>query len=104
MCVSFGSNDFVTKVQPFPMYGHCRIDIISGVGHPRLDLIMPLMLCMVAYNICGTGIVLQVSRDSIHLKSDLVVLLVLCTIAYNIQGTGVVLQVSRDSVNPVKKG
>jgi hypothetical protein len=48
VCVSFGFNGFVTKAQPFPMVGHNRIDIISGVGHPRLDSLVPLVLCMVA--------------------------------------------------------
>jgi hypothetical protein len=30
------------------MGGHYRMDIISGVGHPRSDSVVPLMLCMVA--------------------------------------------------------
>ena len=30
---------------------HYRTYIINGVGHPRLDSIMPLILWMVAYNI-----------------------------------------------------
>ena len=38
--------------------GHYRTDIISGVGHPRSDLVVPLMLCIVACDIWGTGIVL----------------------------------------------
>ena len=46
------------------MGSHYKTDIISGVGHPRLDLIVPLVLCMVAYNIWGISIVLQVPRDS----------------------------------------
>jgi hypothetical protein len=62
----FGSNGFVTKVQPFPMDGHYKMDIISGVGHPRLDSVMPLVLCMVTCNGWSTGIVLQVPRDSIN--------------------------------------
>jgi hypothetical protein len=45
---SFGSNGFVIKTQPFPMDGHYRMDIISGVGHPRLDSVVTLVLCMVA--------------------------------------------------------
>jgi hypothetical protein len=36
------------------------MNIISGVGHPRSDLVVSLVLCMVACNIWGTGIVLQV--------------------------------------------
>jgi hypothetical protein len=48
MCVrGFGSNGFVTKMQPFSMDGHYRMDIISGVGHPRSDSVMPLVLCTV---------------------------------------------------------
>jgi hypothetical protein len=41
----FGSNGFVTKMQPFPMDGHYRTDVISGVGHLRSDSIVPLVLC-----------------------------------------------------------
>jgi hypothetical protein len=48
--VGIGSIDFVTKAQPFPMNGYYRMDIISGVGHPRSDSIVPLVLCMVACN------------------------------------------------------
>jgi hypothetical protein len=48
MAIGFGSNDFVTKTQPFPMDGHYRMDIISSVGHPRSDSIVPLVLYMVA--------------------------------------------------------
>jgi hypothetical protein len=47
--------------------GYYRTDIISGMGHLRLDLIMPLVLCMVACNGWGTRIVLQVPRDSASL-------------------------------------
>ena len=43
---------------------HFRTDIISGVGHPRLNSLILLVLCMVEYNIQGTGIVLQAPRDS----------------------------------------
>jgi hypothetical protein len=46
------------------MDGHYRTDIISGVGHLRSDSVVPLVLCMVACNGWGTGIVLQVLRDS----------------------------------------
>ena len=70
MCVLYGcigSNGFVTKVQPFPMVGHYRTDFISGVGHPRLDSVMPLVLSMVACNGWGTDIVLQVFRNSVNL-------------------------------------
>jgi hypothetical protein len=60
----FGSNGFMNKVQPFPMDGHYRMDIISGVDHPRSDLVVPLVVCTVACNDCGTDIVLQVPQDS----------------------------------------
>jgi hypothetical protein len=40
---------------------HFMMDIIGSVDHPTLDSIMLLVLCTVAYNIRGTGIVLQVS-------------------------------------------
>jgi hypothetical protein len=42
-------------------------DIISGVGRPRSDSVVPLVLCMVACNGWSTGIVLQVPRDSTNL-------------------------------------
>jgi hypothetical protein len=53
MCVcvcgggGFGSNDFLTKMQPFLMDGHYRTDIISGVGYPRSDSVVPLVLRIV---------------------------------------------------------
>jgi hypothetical protein len=58
MCVcvlggGFGSNGFVTKVQPFPMDGHYRTNINSGVGHLRSELIVSLVLCMVAVQYSG---------------------------------------------------
>jgi hypothetical protein len=31
--------------------GHYRTYIISSVGHPRLDSIVPLVLCTIVYNI-----------------------------------------------------
>jgi hypothetical protein len=40
--------------------------IISGVDHPSSDLIVPLVLWMVMYNIQDTGVVLQVPRDSVN--------------------------------------
>ena len=53
VCVGFGSNGFMTKAQPFPMDGHYRTDVISGVGNPRLDLVVPLVLCTVAVQYLG---------------------------------------------------
>jgi hypothetical protein len=60
VCVGFGSNGFVIKMQSFPMDGHCKMNIISGVGHPRLDSVMSLMLYMIAvqwlgHRHCTTG-------------------------------------------------
>ena len=50
------------------MGGHYKTDIISivtsGTSHPGSDLVVPLVLCTVAYNGWGTSIVLQVFRDS----------------------------------------
>jgi hypothetical protein len=40
----FESNGFVTKMQPFPIDGHYRMDIISSVSHPRSDSVVPLVL------------------------------------------------------------
>jgi hypothetical protein len=60
MCVYYmglGSNGCFTADAAL-MGSHYRMDIISGVGHPRSDSIIPLVLCMVAYNIQGTGVVL----------------------------------------------
>ena len=48
------------------MGGHYKMDIISNVGHLRLDSVMPLVLCMVVCNIQGTGVVLQVPHDSVN--------------------------------------
>ena len=46
------------------MSGHYKTDIISGVGHPRSNSVVLLVLCMIMYNIWGTGVVLQVPWDS----------------------------------------
>jgi hypothetical protein len=66
MCVCYiglGSNDYF--VADVALTGdHYRTDIISGVGHMRLDSVMPLVLCTVVYNIQGIDVVLQVPRDS----------------------------------------
>jgi hypothetical protein len=37
-------------MQPFPMDGHYRMDVISGVGHPRSDLVVPLVLRTVCFH------------------------------------------------------
>ena len=46
------------------MGDHYRTDIISGVCHLRSNSVMSLVLCMVVCNGWGTGIVLQVPRNS----------------------------------------
>ena len=56
MCVGFGSNGFVIKTQPFPMDGHYRMDVISGVGHPRSNSVVPLVLHMVCCAMAGAPI------------------------------------------------
>jgi hypothetical protein len=48
ICVGFGSNGFMNKVKPFPMNGHYKTNIISGVGHSRADLVVLLVLYTVA--------------------------------------------------------
>jgi hypothetical protein len=61
----FGSNGFVTKMQPFLMDGHYRMNVITNVGHPRSDSVVLLVLrtvfCAMAgapamyYRFFGTG-------------------------------------------------
>jgi hypothetical protein len=40
--------------------------IISGVRHPKSNLVVPLILCTVVYNIRGTSVVLKVLRDIVN--------------------------------------
>jgi hypothetical protein len=49
VCVwgDFESNDFITKMQSFPMDGHYRTNVIRNVGYPRSDSVVPLVLRMV---------------------------------------------------------
>jgi hypothetical protein len=49
----FESNGFVTKMQPFPMDNHFRTNVICSVGHPRSDLVMPLVLHTVCCAMAG---------------------------------------------------
>jgi hypothetical protein len=44
------------------MGSHYRMDIISGVSHPRSDSVLLLVLCIVVYN-GYTSIVLQVHQN-----------------------------------------
>jgi hypothetical protein len=43
VCRGFGSNDFMTN-DAFPMDGYYKTDVISGVGHPRSDSVVLLVL------------------------------------------------------------
>jgi hypothetical protein len=62
------SSYFVTSVAL--MGGHYRTDIINSIGYPRSDSVLPLALYMVAYNIQGTSVVLQVPRDNVNLTEN----------------------------------
>jgi hypothetical protein len=55
VCVrgGFGSNSFVIKTQSFPMDGHYRTKVINGVGHPRSDSIVLLVLRTVCCAMVG---------------------------------------------------
>ena len=71
MCVLYGSWIQWLFVAGAPFKGGRYTYIISGVGHPRSNSIMPLvlsLLCMVMYNGRGTNIVLQVPWDSANVK------------------------------------
>jgi hypothetical protein len=52
VCGGFGSNGFVTNDVTISN-GYYRTDVISGVGHPRLDSIVPLMLRTVRCAMAG---------------------------------------------------
>jgi hypothetical protein len=54
VCVGFGSNGFMTKMQSFPMDGHYRMNVISSVGHLRSDSVVPLVLRTICYAMVGT--------------------------------------------------
>jgi hypothetical protein len=61
MCVCY-MGCFVTSIA---LIGdHYRTYIISGVGHPRSDSVVLLVLWTVVYNIRGTDVVLLVPRDN----------------------------------------
>jgi hypothetical protein len=55
VCVwrGFGSNSFVIKVQPFRMDGYYRMNVISDVGHPKLNSIVPLLFRTVCCAMAG---------------------------------------------------
>jgi hypothetical protein len=67
--IGLGSNDYFV-IGATLTGGHFRTIIISSVGHLRLDSVMPLVLYMVAYNIGGTSVILQVSRDRANLAKN----------------------------------
>jgi hypothetical protein len=48
--VIWALNSMVVLASAALMSGHYRTNIISGVGHPRSDLVVPLVLCTVACN------------------------------------------------------
>jgi hypothetical protein len=48
------------------MSGHYRTNIISGVSHSRLDSVIPLVLCTIAYNSWDTSIILWVTWDNVN--------------------------------------
>jgi hypothetical protein len=58
--MSLGSNGYFV-IGASLTTDHYRIDIISSVDYPSSDLIVPLVLCMVAYNFWDTGVILQVT-------------------------------------------
>ena len=64
----FGSIGFMTMMQLFPMVGHYRTDVISLCGSLRIgpDCAANVTYDMFSCNGWGTGIVLQVPRDSIN--------------------------------------
>ena len=49
VCGGFGSNDSLPMMQPFPMDGPYRTDVIMGVGHLKSDSVVPLVLCTVYF-------------------------------------------------------
>jgi hypothetical protein len=62
-CEYCGSNGYFVTGAAL-MGGHYRIYIISGVGHPMSDSVMPLVLWTIEFNIRGTSFVLQFPRDT----------------------------------------
>ena len=68
MCIYYmglGSNDCFMAGTALTG-GHYRTNIINGVGHPRSDSVVSLVLYTIVNNIRGTGVVLQVLRDSVN--------------------------------------
>jgi hypothetical protein len=67
VCVIWTLDPMVVFVTSAALMGsHYKTNIISSVGHPRSDLVVPLVLCMVVYNIWGIGVVLPVHRNSVN--------------------------------------
>jgi hypothetical protein len=74
MCGGFGSNGFVTNDEPFPMDGHYRTNVISGVGHLIFDSVVSLVLHTVCCAMAGAPVLYyrflwtastQLGRDNI---------------------------------------
>ena len=55
--ISLGFNG-CSAIDAILMGGHYKTGIISSVGHPRLNLVVPLVLCTVAYNDQSIDVVL----------------------------------------------
>jgi hypothetical protein len=67
MCyMGLKSNDFFVTGSTL-MGSHYSTYIISGLGYPRSESVMLLVLWMVAYNIRGTGVILKVPQDNANL-------------------------------------
>jgi hypothetical protein len=64
MCVIWALKPMVVHGQCNLMDGHYGMDIINGVCHSKSNLVMPLVLCIVACNDWGIGIVLQVPETT----------------------------------------
>jgi hypothetical protein len=91
--VGFGSNGFVTKMQPLLMDGHYRTNVISGVGHPRSDSVIPLVLHTVYYAMAGAptlyyrsietaSTLLRIGNISVNHTVELLLLLMIISIYY----------------------
>jgi hypothetical protein len=73
MCVwggggGFRSDGFVIKMQSFPMDGHFRTYVISGLGHSRSDSVVPLVLRSVC---CAMARTLALYYRSLRTASSL---------------------------------
>jgi hypothetical protein len=58
VCVIWALDLIIIVASATLMDDHYRTNIISSVGHSRLDSVMPLVLCTIICNGWGTDIVL----------------------------------------------